>query len=374
MFTKIKKSPVLYWSLEALIVVSTIFVFTKISFLFSPIFQFISIVFVPILIAGFLFFLLNPLVSWLTNHKIPKSLSIMLAILLLVGIIASLIIAIIPNIVTQASQIIGHLPKIIDAAQHSYHDLLENEFVQKYHLYESFNKFDLRKVINGIVTFVSKSGFQVVSSIGGIVFTIFSIPVILIYFLIDGDKFVGSVTRMFPERLRLYVSDLLKKMGNTIQLYLFGQLTEALFVGFCIFVGYSIIHMPYAFLLGFIAGICTLIPYVGSMIALVPALIIAMTVSLREVFAVVLIVIVISQIDGNFVYPNLIARNLKIHPLTIILLLYFASNLFGFVGTVCIVPAYGILKTFVVYIYNIYRNCRSRRSEQTSLFDNNQGD
>lgn len=374
MFTKIKKSPVLYWSLEALIVVSTIFVFTKISFLFSPIFQFISIVFVPILIAGFLFFLLNPLVSWLTNHKIPKSLSIMLAILLLVGIIASLIIAIIPNIVTQASQIIGHLPKIIDAAQHSYHDLLENEFVQKYHLYESFNKFDLRKVINGIVTFVSKSGFQVVSSIGGIVFTIFSIPVILIYFLIDGDKFVGSVTRMFPERLRLYVSDLLKKMGNTIQLYLFGQLTEALFVGFCIFVGYSIIHMPYAFLLGFIAGICTLIPYVGSMIALVPALIIAMTVSLREVFAVVLIVIVISQIDGNFVYPNLIARNLKIHPLTIILLLYFASNLFGFVGTVCIVPAYGILKTFVVYIYNIYRNCRSRRNEQTSLFDNNQGD
>ncbi|BDR56768.1 AI-2E family transporter [Xylocopilactobacillus apis] len=374
MFAKIKKSPLLYWSLEALIVVSAIFVFTKISFIFSPIIQFISIVFVPIVIAGFLFFLLNPLVKWLTKHKVPKSLSIFLAILLLIGVIASLIIAIVPNIVTQASQIIGHLPRIISEAQKSYHQVLQNKFVQKYHLYDSFNKFDLRKVINGVFNFATTSGVQVVTSIGGIIFTIFAIPVILIYFLIDGDKFTGSVTKLFPKSLRIYVSGLLSKMGNTIQMYLFGQLIEGLFVGICIFIGYSIIKMPYSFLLGFIAGIFTLVPYVGPMIAIIPALIIALTVSFREVFAVMIVVTIVSQIDGNFVYPNLIAHNLKIHPLTIILLLYVASNIFGFLGTMFIVPAYGILKTLVVYIYTEVKNYRARKkNQQLSLFKNDQG-
>ncbi|BDR58858.1 AI-2E family transporter [Xylocopilactobacillus apicola] len=373
MFRKIKNSPLMFWSLEALIVVSVILVFTKISFLFSPIIQFISIVFVPVVIAGFLFFLLNPLVNWFMKHKVPKSLSIALAMLLLIGIIASLIIAIVPNIVAQASQILGHLPRIIAEAQKSYRSLLQNELVQKYHLYDSFNKFDMRKVVNGIVTFASKSGFQVVTSIGGIIFTIFSIPVILIYFLIDGDKFVSSVTRFFPKQLQGYVSGLLSKMGNTIQLYLYGQLIEGVFVGMCIFVGYSIIQMPYSFLLGFIAGICTLIPYVGSIIAIIPALIIAMTVSVREIFAVILVVIIISQIDGNFVYPNLIARNLKIHPLTIILLLYVASNLFGFLGTMFIVPTYGILKTLVIYVYNVVKNYRLHHTKQMSLFEDKQG-
>lgn len=369
MFTKIKNSPLLFWSLEALIIVSTVFIFTKVSFIFSPIIQFISILFVPVLIAGFLSFLLNPVVKWLMKHRVPKSVSIALAILLLIGIIASLIIAIVPTIIDQANQIFNHLPRLISEAQKGYRQLLQNEFVQKYHLYESFNKFDLRKVINGVVNFVSKSGFQVVTSIGGVMFTIFSIPVILVYFLIDGNKFVGSVTRVFPVAFRKYVSELLYKMGNTIQLYLFGQLTEGLFVGIAIFLGYSIIRMPYAFLLGFIAGVFTLVPYIGSMLAIIPALIIAITVSFREVIAVIIVVIIVSQIDGNFVYPKLIAHNLKIHPLTIILLLYVASNLFGFMGTVLVVPTYGILKTLVLYIYHIFEKFRFKKSpQQLSLF------
>ena len=369
MFSKLKESPLLFWSVEILIIFTTIFIFTKISFLLSPIIQFISIVFVPILIAGFLFFLLNPLVQLLMKHKIPKSISILIAILLLIGIVVSFIIAIVPNIINQASQIVGHLPRIISQVQNSYHNILHNEFVQKYHLYESFNKLDFRKAINGIISFVSKSGIQVVTSLGSIIFTIFSIPVILVYFLIDGNKFIGSVTRLFPSQIQVYVSDLLNKMGNTIQLYLFGQLIEGVFVGICIFIGYSIIQLPYSFLLGFIAGICTLIPYVGSMVAIVPALIIAMTISIKEVIAVITIVVIISQIDGNFVYPNLIARNLKIHPLTIILLLYVSSNLFGFFGTIIIVPAYGIVKTLIKYVYSMFKNYRSHRTEQMSLFD-----
>ncbi len=374
MFTKIKNSPLLFWSLETLILVSIVFIFTKISFIFSPIIKFISIIFVPILVAGFLSFLLNPVVKWLVKNHIPKSLSITFALLLLIGVIASLIIAIVPNVVEQATQIFSHLPKLIVEAQKGYHQFLQNEFVQKYHLYDGFNKFDLGKVINGVVNFVSTSGVQVVTNIGGVMFTIFSIPVILVYFLIDGNKFVGSVTRIFPKSIRKYISDLLYKMGNTIQLYLYGQLMEGLFVGVAIFIGYSIIRMPYTFLLGFIAGIFTLVPYIGSMLAIIPALLIAMTISFKEVLAVILVVIIVSQIDGNFVYPHLIARNLKIHPLTIILLLYVASNLFGFMGTVLVVPTYGILKTLVTYVYHTFKKTNFKKgSRQLSLFKKNQG-
>ena len=146
--------------------------------------------------------------------------------------------------------------------------------------------------------------------------------------------------------------------------YIGGQAIECLFVGTFTFIGYLIIGMPYAYLLGFIAGVVTIIPYLGPYIGIAPALIIAATEGWTKMLLVVLVVVIIQMTDGNFIYPNVIGRSLDIHPLTIIILLMVAGNLWGLLGTILAVPTYAVIKTVITYLYELYRFHQEHKNDE----------
>ena len=74
---------------------------------------------------------------------------------------------------------------------------------------------------------------------------------------------------------------------------------------------------------------------------------IAATEGWTKMLLVVVVVVIIQMTDGNFIYPNVIGRSLDIHPLTIIILLMVAGNLWGLLGTILAVPTYAVIKTVV---------------------------
>ncbi len=90
------------------------------------------------------------------------------------------------------------------------------------------------------------------------------------------------------------------------------------------FLGYLLIGVDYAFLFGVIAGLTNLIPYLGPYLGLAPALIYIFDSPTRALLCIV-VVIIVRQIDGNVIYPNVIGKSLNIHPLTIILILLVAE-------------------------------------------------
>lgn len=119
MLERLKKSPLMFWSLEILIVVAIIWICTKISFMFSPIAIFFSTVFIPILLAGILFYMLNPIVNLLTKvrfgkHHITRTWATTLVFLLLLGLVALAATVFIPKIVNQLITLANQLP---DAAK-----------------------------------------------------------------------------------------------------------------------------------------------------------------------------------------------------------------------------------------------------------------
>ncbi|WP_439646138.1 AI-2E family transporter [Lentilactobacillus senioris] len=67
----------------------------------------------------------------------------------------------------------------------------------------------------------------------------------------------------------------------------------------------------------------------------------------------IIVVLVVQQIDGNFVYPNVIGKSLQIHPLTIIIILLAAGNIAGIAGMILAIPLYAVVKVVVSYLYNI---------------------
>ena len=127
------------------------------------------------------------------------------------------------------------------------------------------------------------------------------------------------------------------------------------------------ISQPYGLLLGVVAGMANIIPYLGPYVGIAPALIVAFTVSPMQVVYVIIIVVIVQQVDGNLIYPNIIGRTLKIHPLTIIILLLAAGNIAGILGMILAIPFYAVVRTVVVYVFNMIelRNEQELRKQTT---------
>ena len=353
---RFKNSKLLFWSVELLVIATLIMVSSQINFMFKPIATFFSTLFAPVLIGGFLYYMLNPLVEILRNKaKLKKNTAVALVMLLLVGIIALLIGTVIPNLAKQVAQLANNLPDFIKSMENWAKGALEHPFFKTFDYQEYVDKLDLSfgDIIKNVVNGLSNSVGSIVSSIASTTMLIVTVPFILFYMLKDGDRFVPSIERYLPASHKDEIIKLLHKMSNTISSYISGQALECLFVGVSTFIGYQLIGVQYAFLFGCIAGATNMIPYLGPYIGLAPAVMVTVFDSPMKAILACVVVLIVQQIDGNIIYPLVIGKSLDIHPLTIILILLVAGNLAGLLGMILGVPFYAVCKTIFIHIFDI---------------------
>lgn len=373
MFEKIKNSKLMFWSVELLIIATLILVSSKIDFVFQPIGTFFTTLFAPILIAGFLYYLLNPLVNLLMKMGVKRLAAIALIFILLIGIIVLIFMSIIPNLVEQLVSLARNIPGFISNMQTWLQELANNAT-----RFPLFKELDVDKYISNLdvsagsiiqqsLTGVTNGLGSVIGKITTIVLLLVTVPFILFYMLKDGEKLVPNIERLFPEKQRENIKGLLQQLNKTLSDYISGQAIECLFVGTFTFLGYLLIGVDYAFLFGVIAGLTNLIPYLGPYLGLAPALIYTFFDSPTRALLCIVVVIIVQQIDGNVIYPNVIGKSLNIHPLTIILILLVAGNLSGILGVFLGVPVYTILRTLVVFVVKIVKQSKQEEREQEFL-------
>ena len=159
--------------------------------------------------------------------------------------------------------------------------------------------------------------------------------------------------RFVPRKRTAQVEAMLQDMSNTLSKYISGQAIECIFVGICTAIGYGLAGVPYALLTGIFAGATNIIPYIGPYIGLVPALILSLTDSFNTAVMAIIVCIIVQQIDGNLIYPNVIGKSVDIHPLTIILLLLVAGKIAGLLGIILCIPFYAIIKVIVKHVREV---------------------
>jgi len=366
----VANSRVMFWSLELLIVAALIWVCTQISFLFSPIGVFLSTIFAPLLLSGILFYLLNPVVRLLEKVRwkkfhINRTGAVAIVFLLLVLVLVAGGMWLIPRLVTQITTLVGNIPDFAKSTES-----VLSKFINR----PAFKAIDFSKYLSQIQAAFAKyaqsfmSGLTsgigtIIGTVTTVTVTAVTVPVMLFYMLKDGDKFMPAIRSWLPDRHGEQIAELLGRMNKTIARYVGGQIVECLFVGSFTAIGYFFVGEKYALLLGFFAGICNLIPYVGPYIGILPALIVAFTTSTSLVIYVIIVVVVVQQIDGNLVYPNIIGKSLQIHPLTIIIILLAAGNIAGLLGMILAIPFYAVVKTIVQYLYSIWQLEHTEKSQ-----------
>lgn len=358
MFEKIRQSKLLFWSVELLVLATLAFVLTKVSFLLHPIGTFFSTLFAPILISGFLYYMLNPLIEILTKKlHLKRIFAVILVFLLLIAIIALVFMAVLPNLIKQISQLAASIPDLIQQIENTIRELAKSPTFKHFDINQELAKWDLSygSIIQKFMSSLANSLGSVFSTLTSAIVLIITVPFILFYMMKDGPKVLPGILKFIPEKRKEQVATLCGEMNHTLASYISGQMIECLFVGTFTFLGYLLFGIDYAFLLGVIAGLTNLVPYLGPYLGLMPAIFVTIFTNPIQSLICCGVVLVVQQIDSNIIYPNVIGKSLSIHPLTIIFILLVAGNLAGLLGIFLGVPLYAIAKTIIAFVYRIVK-------------------
>ncbi|WP_407372055.1 AI-2E family transporter [Carnobacterium sp.] len=350
----LKHSKLLLWTLWVLAMVLIIYYATKISFVFKPLFVLFSTLFIPVLSAGFLFYLLNPLINVMQKLKIKRSYAIILVMFLFLSGATIFIIKTFPVLMNQLSDLVANSPAILSDIEVQTKDIA---------LFSTFNNVDLEETLNQlnlsldafsktILSSFTTSISSIIGAIANLTVVLITVPIVLFYMFHDGEKLQLAVTHLFPNKYQKHVFELLHQTNLVITAYISGKGLASIVVAVLIYFGFLIIGLPYTLLLAIVNGFTNLIPYIGPFIGAVPAIIVALTISPTTALLVALIVLVVQQLDANFLTPKFVGKSLAIHPLTIIIILLVAGKMLGIIGIIFGVPAFAVIKTIVVYIKN----------------------
>ncbi|GAA0324243.1 AI-2E family transporter [Bacillus carboniphilus] len=363
------KSKVHFWTLQILLMVAIIYISTKIAFIFQPVGVFISTLFFPILISGFLYYLLNPLVKKLQSFKIPRTISIIIVYAIIIGLISLLLSYFIPAVTKQFKDLADNLPTYANQSVEFFEEMSDSPqfkwvMTQEYVTLEDIEQ-KLVEFANSLPNKLTNSLASIIGWVTSVTITIVTVPFLLFYMFKDGHKFGENLIKFLPSSYRSAGLKTLKETNKTLASYIQGQVLVALFVGTLSFIGYLIIDLPYALILAVVVVFTNIIPYIGPILGGAPALIIGLFESPMKAILVVIVITVAQQLEGNVLSPLILGKQLKIHPATIIILLLVAGNLAGILGMILAIPTYAVAKTVVVNLANFLRERRRILEEQT---------
>lgn len=353
-----------------LLILTIIFMMRQVEFIFYPISIFFATVLSPFLIAGILFYLTGGLVDWLTIHLKRRSFAILVTLLGLVAGVIVLFSLLGPIIIRQIVSLIELFPRL---AEESYRQVLWiyarlNEYPWFQH-YAAENTMSveswLRDAADAFGSFVG----SVVGSLGRIVsvlvsglFTLFIALFLYIFMLIDGHKLSGAIVRWLPDSYEEEARHILHDMHVTIQRYVRAQLIVCTFVGFFATVALWLLDIPFFLPLGLFILVTNIIPYFGPFLGAAPAVVIAFIDEPAKAIYVIIAITIVQQLDANVISPLVQGKSLRVHPITITLVLLVAGRLAGIVGMLLAVPFYAVLKVTFLNLRKLYQ--LKRRSDE----------
>lgn len=346
--------------LIALLVGLTILVFSKIPFVFKPLSVLLHTVAAPLLLSGIAYYLLNPLVDRLEKRsRVKRAYGIVILYLIIMGIITLVLLMVIPIIRTQLMGLIDNFPVYSEQIQEEFVQLTGSELFNKI---QSSVGTDLSDITSKVTTWATTFLNNAVSGVGSFVGTLTEIvlavvttPFILFYLLRDGKRLPDYLMRLIPTALRPQSRMVMQEMNNQIASYIRGQIIVSCCIGALLYIGYLIIGLEYSLVLAIVAACTAVVPYLGPVIAITPALIVAMVTSPFMLLKMVIVWTAVQLIEGKFISPQIMGKSLKIHPITIIFVIIFAGKMFGVLGIILAVPGYAVLKVVVTHIFQWFR-------------------
>src|SRR5215217_1445674 len=201
---------------------------------------------------------------------------------------------------------------------------------------------DLSETIGGLGGGLLGDPTAIVSGAFGLAVDVFGMIFVAAYLLADSRRIKVAYLTAAPKRYRHDARELWNAFEHSFSRYLSGLFLDLFIQGAVSALALFLLGVPYALALGAWVSLAALIPYLGSVLGAVPAMIVAFTVSPLTALLTLIAFFVIQQVEGNFLLPRIQGRALHIHPVLILLAAIVGWGLFGIIGIVLAVPALAV--------------------------------
>ena len=307
-------------------------------------------IFVWAILALFLAIGLSPSVDWLHRHRLPRTAAILLvylALLVVLGLIGALVEPALADQVGQLSRLLRQSSGVSGAVAKVAGPLGLADFVASIRPQLDAIPAQLAGSI-GSVTSVTEA------TLGSITAAV-SVAVMGFFFLHDGRETVRRAIGLVPPEHQPAVGRVLEHSARAIAGYIRGNLAISVIAGVSVYVGMSILGIPYALPLAILLAIVDLIPMVGAQLGAVPVVIAALMVSPVKAVIILAYIIVYSQIESNVLNPLVYGRSDQLPGVVVFIAFLAGSLLFGILGALIAIPAANIIRV-VVREWLAYRN------------------
>ena len=311
----------------------------------------------PFLFSYIFYLMLEPIIPALRKAGFSKNVAILIIFTLLFILFLLPLFKIIPTLKVESERLQYYLPKFEQMATAAYEKVQQEARVR-------FNfEIDRKYLIDGIA-YLKDSSRDLILSLptfaANILEWMFIAPLFLIFLLKDGNRFKHMFLTIVPnslfERYYLLISQFNKKLGG----YIFAKFLEAGIVGLIIGAGLALLGMRFSVILGIVASITNIIPYVGPVIGTVPGLIIAMIeygYGSSQFIAVLFLYLFANVIDLAIVFPLLVSKIVDLHPIIVVTSVILGSQYWGVLGMVLSIPVAAAVKLIFIEIYReVYEN------------------
>ena len=371
----------------------------------------LSAVLMPLMVGLILAYILDPVVDFLTRKKLPRICAVLLVLLLGLIALGAIIGSVVPGTIRESRNLINDLPRNAETFRAKAEDFVQNSSLTRFlpaswretatQLVTSTNSGTnapdtnapdsgepalsawtngvastppdgesargpgaepsndlivaaLKHIAQWIPTQLGKVRSWVESSIGFVL-----MPICLFYFLLEKPRIYRSWANYLPlheSRAKEEAVFVLEAINNCMIVFFRGQVLVALCVGTLLAVGYLILGLNYAVLLGLVAGVLGIVPYLGTIVSLVLALAVAAVQfgDWKHPLAVLGIAAGVKLLEDLVISPKIIGDRSGLHPLTIILAVMIGANLLGgFIGALLAIPLTAVLRTLMFrYVWN----------------------
>lgn len=328
----------------------------------------IRVIFPPLVLALLIIYLLNPIVNRLEARRVPRLWGTILAYVVVLAVVTLTVIALSPLIARQAEQFTADWPEFKEQIVVSVDDLVESI---EGRIDVDIDTTDLHCLLDVQVETTSQArcdevterlreqlvgSFERVTELGSSVLEIVLIfvlaPLLALYLLIDLPDLQRDVLNLIPESHRTEVADVASKVGRTVGGFFRGQLLVALTVGVMSTLGFLLIDLKFALVIGAIAGFTNLIPLVGPFIGGGLGVIVGtVTDNAGTGLKAALVALVVQQVDNHVISPNIMKRTVQLHPVTVMLSLLAGGTLAGFWGVLLGVPTVAVVKLVASHLW-----------------------
>ena len=361
------KSKLMFWTSEVLLLTIIFFIWRQMGDMITPIVSVVNTILIPFLVGGFLYYITNPLVKFLQDKlKINRMIGILITLSLLFGLIALGVIYLLPILINQLNSLINSTQGLYWEIQSFVNQLSKNPLFRNLNIQSTIQQLNLSYVdiLQNILNSVTNSLGSVLSAVVNTLMILIMTPIFLVYFLMDGHKLLPMLERTVLKHDKLNISSLLTNLNATVDRYISGISIDALIIGALAYIGYSVIGLKYALVFAIFSSLANLIPYVGPSIGLIPMVITYAFTDPQKMVAALIYMLIIQQVDGNILYPRIVGGVMKVHPITIMVLLLLSSNIYGVLGMIVAIPTYSILKEIAKFLANLYDNHKEAQQQK----------